>query len=123
MKNIKVYESFQKELKIDLLLLCELVGGLYNAIEILIKLSNNCSKYDIIYHDEILSDNRFEHGKISYSDLYDKSKSEAIKLTGSTMSYGFLLSNPTKNNLYFIFYDVNDEQDINTKIAANKYNI
>ena len=122
MKYIKIYESFQKELKIDLLLLCEYVDGLYNAIEILKKLSSNCSRYEILYHNHILEDPHFDHTNVPYKMLIDKSKTDAIKIEGNKMSYGYLLSNK-KNNLYFIFYDVVDDQNINTMIVANKYNL
>lgn len=124
MKNIKIYESFQKELKIDLLLLCKYAGGLYNAIEILKKLANKCSKYEILYHKHVLSDCDFDHGNVPYKMLIDKTKTDAISLDGNKikMSYGYLLSS-TENNLYFIFYDVNDEENINIKITANNYNL
>lgn len=118
MKHLKIYESFEKELTLDLLRLCEYADGMINAINILKKLQDNSSFYNLIYEGK-----KYNNGKFYYTKLAINNKDAIYVLNHTMMSYDFLKENVNKN-IYFTFYNVNvSDENLITLIDINKYNL
>jgi hypothetical protein len=116
MKHLKIYESFQQKLTIDILSLCEYFGSMHNAIDILLRLKDNCAFYELNYRGDV-----YHNGEFS---KYKTNTLEQINILGNTMmSYGFIKMHESLLNVTFTFFDVDIDDDLIYKISAKKYNL
>jgi len=125
---LKIYENFEKKVSINLLDLCEYSGGMYYAIELLFKLTKNCSSYTVEFFDAKHENPPFKHYQFPGENSFKENEKddEGICCHHAIFSYGYLRSSvAAAANLSVIFtlYDINLDDDLLIFLDAKKYNL
>jgi len=127
MKHLKTYENSEIQyLTINLSDLCDWLGDMYNAVEMLMILQKNSTSYCVDFLGEIYCNEKIEHYFDKGLNKYHKTKNDkkGIKIINMAVTYGFMKRR--KYKIIFSFKNVrhfNGLDEIEIKINTQKYNL